>query len=592
MGFGFRDVRTVADLIASPRIPKKLTVKLKSLISPKMMKKFQKVKSFTQKASNLASQAQSALGDAQQIANLTQQLGEVTGVPGLANVAAKVGGAASLSSIVAGKTLIRGATIATMATNARIAEAALLGAVTSRVPAVGNVMRLASQVSLGVSIIEELDPRKLRGPKTLDDGRSINASAAGRPLAETVAQGLMAGIVVASAARGIASTIKSFKKKEHLENSSRYFSVPRALAGTLGENFDINTKVNRASVGLLNQQGFMVDEIFYRLVLIAENIYAPILRYATTQGLGNVRVLEGFRAENTGVSPHERGEAIDITVGDGTLAQSPTLFELAQWAKNQLQYDQLILCHSPLPFPAGQAWLHISFSPETRRRKVLTKTFNDLFLDGLHVYQQYGENSEAYAADKIKLDEDTKLAYQYLDTLAARQQRLQPINVDTPESFSGLYADGNNEECVVKTDPQGRPYDASQLPEGITQAGLEAIFNQTKDQFPELWSQITSSDGTRQEKTGFMREFVKNIGNPKVGIVGVRGNRSDRSIDALAILNPTAGPQGTLEDRWDDDKRLMVVDVIMSSQSEMARWGWIDHTCLSDTGINPVFIPD
>lgn len=592
MGFGFRDVRTVADLIASPRIPQKLTVKLKSLISPKMMKKFQKVKSFTQKAVNAAGQAQSALNTTQQLAGLTQQLGEVAGVPGLANAAAKVGGAASLSSIVAGKTLLRGATIATMASNARLTEAALLGAVTSRVPAVGNVMRLASQVSLGVSIIEELDPRKLRGPKTLADGRSVNASAAGRPLAETVAQGLMTGIVVASAARGIVSTIKSFKKKENLENSFRYFSVPRALSGTLGENLDTDTQVNRPPVGLLNQQGLMVDEIFYRLVLIAENIYAPLSKYATERGWGRPIVLEGFRGENTGVSPHERGEAIDITLRDGTLAQSPILFELAQWAKTQLQYDQLILCHSPLPFPNGQAWLHISFSPETRRRQVLTKTFNDLFLDGLHVYQQYSENSEAYAADKIKLIEDTKLAYQYLDTLAGREQRLQPVGVDDSESFSNLYPDGNSEECLIKTDPQGRPYDPSLLPDGVTQQSLEAIFNETKDQYPELWSQITSSDGSRQEKTGFMRAFVAKVNNPKVGIVGVRGNSGDRSIDALAILNPTAGPQGRGDDRWDDDKRLMVVDVILSSQSEDARWGWIDHTCLDDTAINSVFIPD
>lgn len=570
MAEGFKDLRSDAELLAGPSVPKSLKAKMKRLINPKLLQKFQAGKALLGKASATTGAALSTLSTAATVAG---------------QVAAVVPAAESITK--AGRSVLRGAAVASMAETARNAQAALLsrtGATGAR-NAVPSLTAVAGMTSLGVQIIKEVNPQKLRRPFTLASGASVNASLAGRPLAETVAKGLTVGLMVAPLAKGVANFARVFKTDDEVQQSPRYFSVERAIAGTLGEDLESGTTLTASlPQSIRSQQGLLPDEIFYRMVLLAENLYQPMLARSGNR----LRVLEGFRSEHTRTSAHERGEAIDVTVGDGSLSVSPELFTLAQWAKDRLLYDQIILCHSAIPAPTGQAWLHLSFSPDARRRQVLTRTCNDEFLTGLHVYTAYDLSSSVYTRDKERLNENMQLAYQYLNTIAEREQRLNPVGVNTSESFNVL-ASGEGKECQTFVDPMGRPYDPTQVP--VSRDELKRLFEETIAEFPDLWEEV-KQPGDRRTKTGFMRAYVAKINHPRVGIVGVRGNATDRSIDALAILNPTAGPQGRGEDRWDDDKRLMVVDVILGSQSDDARWGWIDHTCLDDTAINPVFIPD
>lgn len=570
MAEGFKDLSTDAELLAGPAAPKALKAKMKRLISPKLLQKFQAGKALLQKATATTGAALSTVSTAATIA------GQVTAVVPAADAIAK-----------AGQRVLRGAALASMANTARNAQAAVLSrtGLGGAKNALRSLTAVAGAASLGVSIIKEVNPKKLRRPFILPSGAAVNPSLAGRPLAETVAKGLTVGLMVAPLAKGVASFARVFKTDDEVQQSPRYFSLERAIAGTLGEDLEAgSTATASLSASIRSQQGLLPDEIFYRLVLLAENLYQPLNARSGNQ----LRVLEGFRSEHTRTSAHERGEAIDVTVGDGSLSVTPTLFALAQWARDRLVYDQIILCHSAVPAPQGQAWLHLSFSPDARRRQVLTKTFNDEFVDGLHVYTAYDLSSSVYTRDKERLNENMQLAYQYLNTIADREQRLNPVGVNTSESFN-VVASGEGKECQTLVDPMGRPYDKTQVP--VSQDELRRLFDETVAEFPDLWAEV-KEPGDRRTKTGFMRAYVAKINNPRVGIVGVRGNASDRSIDALAILNPTAGPQGRGDDRWDEDKRMMVVDVILASQSEDARWGWVDHTCLDDTAINPVFIPD
>ena len=108
--------------------------------------------------------------------------------------------------------------------------------------------------------------------------------------------------------------------------------------------------------------------------------------------------------------------------GDGSLAVSSKLYQLAQWMRDHILYDQLLLCYDVSG--GGQAWIHVSFSIGARRRQVQTKTFNDTFVDGLHIYQP-ATGTDTQTAQNLQ--QGSAL----LDTLAERQQRLQPVGLDT-----------------------------------------------------------------------------------------------------------------------------------------------------------------
>jgi hypothetical protein len=579
---GFRDLRTSVEILSSSRVPKTLIANFKSVLPRRLLSAFKKTKSFLQKADNVVDQV-NAVGRGV----VSNAIGTVVTTASAVGLESQASALASRKIAEAGRLVMRGPEIRRLAAISRSANEAMTTAsskiLNSRVA--GNILTLSAGIGLGVRIVEELNPAKLRQPRVDASGSSANAMSTGLPLRQTVARGLAMTRMVAPLARGVGALYQAFKTVNKITQSPRYYDRSRAIAGTLGEDVSQSgiTPTPVVSLQLYGQQGLLADQVFYRLVLLAENIYRPLQERTGNQ----LRILEGYRTEHTGTSAHERGEAIDVTVGDGSLAQSSALRDLAQWASERLMFDEIVLCHSPIPTPAGQAWLHISFSPTDRRRQVWTKTFDDQFIEGLQSYEAYTPDSPVYAQDKAVLDENIRLAYAYLDRVAARDQKLNPVGVNTSESTS-VIPTGESEGCTTLVSPQGIPYDPDQSP--VTKDAVEQAFNAAVEKYPLLWEDI-KLPGDRRTKTAFLRAVVEELNHPKVGVVGVRGNANDPSIDAIAILNPTAGPQGRGDDRWDDDKRLMVVDIILSSQSDDARWGWVDHTCLDDTSINPVFIP-
>lgn len=309
-----------------------------------------------------------------------------------------------------------------------------------------SVTKAAGAASGAITVVRETNLNKLRRP--LVEGLSASASAAAKPLGETVAKSILSSLVSGkSLSDGLGSSIGTFKTAAALVKSPRFFN-PKQRAFTvdpkdkeIAEKAVRHVEISNSEARLYPQAGLLEDEIMYRLVLLAENVYAPTRAYAERRGWGAPEILDGFRAENSTTSPHERGEALDITLGDATRC-----FELAQWMRDHILYDQLILCHDISN--GGQTWIHVSFTVDNRRRQVLTKTFNDTFVDGLHIYER---SSGTDTATEQNVQEGDK----FITMLAERQQRLSPVNADTqtPQQQAGLGSSGGEGEECGKPDP-------------------------------------------------------------------------------------------------------------------------------------------
>jgi zinc D-Ala-D-Ala carboxypeptidase len=78
-------------------------------------------------------------------------------------------------------------------------------------------------------------------------------------------------------------------------------------------------------------------------------------------------------------SDHIRGQAADIEIPGIPNA------ELAEWIKDNLEYNQLIL-EFYTPGVPDSGWVHVSYIPEANRNQVLTATKKDgktVYLQGL-----------------------------------------------------------------------------------------------------------------------------------------------------------------------------------------------------------------
>jgi len=408
--FAFRDIRSVAALLASGRPPRSVQIKTASGTSKKLSKLKNKVAGATSKI--LKSKAVSMAASA--------ALGPVAGA-----FAAKLLGKVKLPKFGFGK----------------------LGGGASKVTAI------AGGVDLGAKIIEELDPDKIRRP--LKEGLSASAAAMAEPLVKTVAASAATSLVSGFLGSGLPTFPRQFKTPASLVKSPRFFNplnqtfqideTHKKLAEKAIKHVQISTPIER----LYPQRGLLEDEIMYRLVLLAENVYAPTNQYAIGRGWGSLTILEGFRAENSTTSPHETGEAMDITFGSGSLTEAGKCFALAQWMRDHILYDQLILCFDVSG--GGQVWIHVSFRAEGRRRQVLTKAFNDTHVEGLHWYQWVPASAEGR--------ELAASGEQFSTMLADRQQRLQPVGLDTatPQDMADNGFGGSSQagECIPVIPPPG-----------------------------------------------------------------------------------------------------------------------------------------
>ena len=387
--FAFRDIRTPVELLASARLPKLVTIVKKNPMPSKLRGLFK-------------STIGGALGRFALQAGTKAVLGPI-GSKALGLLSGKVGGIFGKVGALAGK-----------------------------------VTRAVNIAAYGARIVEELNPANIVRPQR--EGFSINPAGAAKQLsltaAASVASSLLAGVPLANP---IAGQVRSFKMPASLVRSPRFFN-PRATVYTLPANTVAvaqtavrHVEVSTNTAVLFPQRGLLEDEIFYRLVLIAENVYEPTLAYAVQQGFGSLTILEGFRSENSGVSAHERGEAIDFTVSDGSLTTTNVtqLYALAQWMRDNVLYDQLILCYSPIL--GGQVWIHVSMTPDARRRQVLTKPFNDVHMEGLHMISGYNDNA-LRVRDQATAASHGRDAQTITSIMAGRDTRLNPVETSSVSS--------------------------------------------------------------------------------------------------------------------------------------------------------------
>jgi zinc D-Ala-D-Ala carboxypeptidase len=116
--------------------------------------------------------------------------------------------------------------------------------------------------------------------------------------------------------------------------------------------------------------------------LLAEKVLQPVRDHF---GKG-VKVNSGFRHPDVNAkvggsrnSDHIRGQAADIEIPG-----IPNV-ELAEWIKDNLEYNQLIL-ELYTPGVPDSGWVHVSYIPEDNKKQVLTATKKDgktVYLQGL-----------------------------------------------------------------------------------------------------------------------------------------------------------------------------------------------------------------
>ena len=399
--FAFRDVRRAAELLASGRPPKSVTMKFINPVSKKLSKLKNKISAARARVSRDVSGAMPAFMRTAAASAATNAL---------------LGTAAAMF-------------VAKLAGKVKLPGVGKLGG------AVSKVQSAAGLVALGASIVEESNPDKIRRP--LKEGLSASASAMAEPLAKTAAAGIATSLMSGSPlASGLPTVPRQFKTTASLFKSPRFFNpknesfaldqAEAIVAASAVKQVTISTSAGR----LYPQRGLLEDELMHRLTLLAENVYAPTNQYSVLAGWGALTILEGFRAENSTTSAHEIGEAIDITLGNGDLTNAERCFQLAVWMRDHILYDQLILCFDASG--GGQVWIHASFRLTARRRQVLTKAFNDTHTDGLHHYQ--------YASATTEQTTLVTEGENFSAMLANRQARLQPVGLDTalPQTSGGL----------------------------------------------------------------------------------------------------------------------------------------------------------
>lgn len=118
----------------------------------------------------------------------------------------------------------------------------------------------------------------------------------------------------------------------------------------------VSSKAAASSYKVTAQRGLSLPEIVCNLKKVALNCLEPIKAQYP-----RMIVTSGFRT-GSGKSQHELGQAIDMQFG----VSNSDYFAIAQWIKDNIQFDQLLLEYKTIE--SGRAWIHVSFSDSPRRQ--------------------------------------------------------------------------------------------------------------------------------------------------------------------------------------------------------------------------------
>jgi len=141
---------------------------------------------------------------------------------------------------------------------------------------------------------------------------------------------------------------------------------------TLG---DVSSQAVLSRTPVRAQAGFTYQEIVCNLQGLCENILeALVAQY------GNIQIItSGFRA-GSGSSQHHRGQASDIQYLNYTNQQ---VYEVAQFIKDNLNYDQLIL-----EYGGHRPWIHVSFNRAGNRDSSASNKFGTRISAGNYVWRE------------------------------------------------------------------------------------------------------------------------------------------------------------------------------------------------------------
>jgi zinc D-Ala-D-Ala carboxypeptidase len=151
-------------------------------------------------------------------------------------------------------------------------------------------------------------------------------------------------------------------------NLTKNFTLEEMTKSETALRYDIDNTPNEQEISAMK--------------LLAEKVLQPVRDHF---GKG-VKVNSGFRNQDVNQkvggsrnSDHTRGQACDIEIPGVPNA------ELAEWIKDNLEYNQLIL-EFYTPGVPDSGWVHVSYIPEDNKKQVLTATKKDgktVYLQGL-----------------------------------------------------------------------------------------------------------------------------------------------------------------------------------------------------------------
>jgi zinc D-Ala-D-Ala carboxypeptidase len=151
-------------------------------------------------------------------------------------------------------------------------------------------------------------------------------------------------------------------------NLTKNFTLEEMTKSETALRYDIDNTPNEQEISAMK--------------LLAEKVLQPVRDHF---GKG-VKVNSGFRNQDVNQkvggsrnSDHTRGQACDIEIPGVPNA------ELAEWIKDNLQFNQLIL-EFYTPGVPDSGWVHVSYIPEDNKKQVLTATKKDgktVYLQGL-----------------------------------------------------------------------------------------------------------------------------------------------------------------------------------------------------------------
>jgi len=152
---------------------------------------------------------------------------------------------------------------------------------------------------------------------------------------------------------------------------STNFTAAELTIDAAVSNYSFTTSTTQAS-------GFSQEAILENLCYHAVNILAPMI---SDSNVPSFIVTSAFR-NKTGGSQHNKGQATDLqfTSLHGTSTTAQDYYDLAQYIRDNFNYDQLIL-----EWFGRNPWIHISTNSSGNRNNVLTQVGRNSYAPGLRL---------------------------------------------------------------------------------------------------------------------------------------------------------------------------------------------------------------